>query len=708
MAEKKVIKTSCKSCHGTCGVLATVEDGRITRLEGNPDWPTRGTMCSKGQGAAQEVNNPNRLMYPLKRKGERGEGKWERITWDEALGAIAGRMNEAKQKHGPTSIIIGQGTGRGYNAFTMRLTGSIGTGNLMGPAHVCYIPRLIVYSGTLGGRLFCDFHGWGGEFPKTIVSWARQMEITNADGEMGVWFLDALPKAKNLIVIDPRSTRITGQANQWLRIRPGTDAALALAMMNVVINEHLYDQEFVNNWTYGFDKLRERVQQYTPAWAAGVTWIPEEEIIKAARTIATDKPAAIMIGSPLEAGNNCVQTIRAIVCLLGITGNIERPGSMITWMPTDAGQLEDFGREIPLSEEARKGIIGADKYRLCELVRLAHPETVFKQLKDGTSKLQVMHINGSNPLLAYANTKDIFAGLLKIPFLSVADLYMSPTAEYADIVLPVAHWLEEDSIWDEHAMFYFTAVRKVVEPPGEAKPIAWIFNELGKRVAPEHWFKTTDDMWDHMIRKSGIKWKDFKEMGYLARMGKDQKYYKHKTDYWRKGGGFRTKTGKFELYSTLLESMGYDPLPYYQEPNESPYATPELAAEYPLILSAGGRIPQFFLSQYRQLPRQRQQQPYPLVQIHPETAGKLGIQDGDWVWIETPRGKIKQKAELLPSLDPRLVVCQSHWWYPERPGPDHGIWETSANVLTASDLPFDPCIGSSTFRALLCKIYKAD
>jgi anaerobic selenocysteine-containing dehydrogenase len=285
---------------------------------------------------------------------------------------------------------------------------------------------------------------------------------------------------------------------------------------------------------------------------------------------------------------------------------------------------------------------------------------------------------------------------------------MYPTAEYADIVLPVAHWLEMDAIWDDIAVFYIAAINKAVEPPGEAMADAWIFNELGRRVAKQYWFETTDDMWNYILRKSGLTWKEFKEMGYLARTGKDQVYYKYKTDYWRKGGGFRTKTGKVELYSTQFESLGYDPLPYYKEPNESPYSTPELFKEYPLILSAGGRLPYYFHSQYRQLPWLRERQPYPVVQLNPDTAKSLGIKDGDWVWIETPRGRIKQVAELLHTLDPRVTICQASWWYPEKPGPDHGFWEASANVLTSNELPFDPCIGATTFRALLCKIYKAE
>jgi len=183
------IKTTCKSCHGGCGVLVTVENGRITYIEGNPDSPTRGTMCAKGLASIQEVYNPNRILHPMKRKGRRGGGEWERISWEEALEIIAGRIKE-NIKDGASSVAICQGTGRGYNRYTFRFARSIGTPNIGLPAHFCYGPKLAVFGMMVGGRLYCDYHGWGGEYPKTQISWGKQLEITNADGEMAVWFLD--------------------------------------------------------------------------------------------------------------------------------------------------------------------------------------------------------------------------------------------------------------------------------------------------------------------------------------------------------------------------------------------------------------------------------------------------------------------------------------------------------------------------------------
>lgn len=704
---KKIIKTSCRSCHGGCGVLVTLEGDLITGLEGNPEWPTRGTMCPKGLASIQHLNNPNRILYPMKRTGKRGEGKWLRISWEEALDSISTKIKDYSAEYGANSVAIGQGTSRGYMQYVVRLKNSIGTAHWLSPGHVCFFPRLATFGLTVGNRLYCDYHGWGGQFAKTQIMWGKQLEYTNADGEMGVWFLDSLDKTKNLILIDPRVTALTGRASIWLQLRPGTDAALALGMMNVIINEGLYDKEFVHKWTHGFDKLRDRIQEYPPKRVAEITWVPEDKIIKAARMFANDTPGNIQIGEPVEASNNSTQNLRAIISLAAITGNIENPGGMMIWMPTKVHPMEQFALEISIPEDNSKNAVGADTYKL-HAPKAGHPDTIFSQLKEGHSPIKMLHSHGGNFLLCLANTKDVLAGLMNLEFLSVADIFMSPFAEYADIVLPVAHWLESDDIWDMHPAFYVSAVNKVLDPPGDVWPDNKILNELGKRVAPEYWFKDVEEMLDYQLREAGITWADFKEKGFLARTGKDQHYYKYKTDYWRKGGGFDTPTGKVELYSTVLESLGYDPLPYYIEPNESPYSTPELAKEYPLILSTGGRSPYYFHSQYRQIPWLRELQPYPIAQIQPETAKELDIADGDWIWIETPRGKIKQVAQVFNGIDPRVIIIQASWWYPEMPAPDHGLMVSNANLLTSNAPPFDPACGSTSLRALLCRVYKVE
>ncbi len=705
----RIVRSTCKSCHGGCGVLITVEDGTITYIEGNPEHPNnRGTMCAKGLASIQHVHNRNRLAYPLKRMGKRGEGQWKVVTWDEALDTITEKMKEAIQHNGPNSVAIGQGTTRGYTRYTTRFVNSIGSGQRLTPGYVCFLPRVFLYQATFGGRLYCDFHGWGGEYPKTTIFWAKQAEWINNNGELSNNVVQSLENTKNLILVDPRVTSLTGRAKIWLNTRHGTDAALALGMLHVIINEGLYDHDFVTQWCYGFDQLRERVQEYSPRRVSEITWLPEEKIIQAARIFAVDTPGTIMIGSPLEAQTNATQTLRAIMCLSAVTGNVERPGSSVQWIPPATGNIQAaFGSEIEIPEESIRTLAGADKYRLtCSGKGCCHPDTIFKELNQGTSPVKVIYFAGSNPVCIYANTREVLSALQKLDFLAVADLFMSPTAEYADIVLPVAHWLEMNDVGDMPAGFVVSAVNKAVDPPGQAWPDSKIFNELGRRMAPQHWFKDEEEMLDYQLRKAGITWKEFSQIGHLARTGEEQTYYKHRTDYFRKGGGFKTPTGKVELYSSVLEKLGYDPLPFYVEPEESPYSTPELCNEFPMILSTGGRLPYYFNGQYRQIPWLRELQPYPLAQIHPDTAKKHGIEEGDWIWIETPRGRIKQKAKVYAGVDPRSVVAQASWWYPELPGPLHGILESSANVLTSNET-FDPATGAPNFRALLCKIYKA-
>jgi anaerobic selenocysteine-containing dehydrogenase len=703
---KRIVKTTCKSCHGGCGALVTVEDGVITHIEGNPDTPTRGTMCSKGLSSIQHLNHPDRLLYPLKRAGKRGEGKWERISWNQALDTIETRMKDSIAKYGPSSIAVSQGTGRGYNEYTHRFARSIGTANIITPGYVCHSPRLGLYGLVTGnGRLYCDYHGWGGEYPRTQISWAKQLEISSADSEMAVWFLESLRYVKNLIVIDPRETALSSRATLWLQIRPGTDAALALAMINVIIKEGLWDRDFVENWTYGFDRLKERVQEYTPERVSEITWIKADDIVKAARLFATDTPGCIQYGSSLERQANCGQTLRAVICLLGVTGNIERPGSMMSWMPPASGLREDFFTEIPITDEMRKGIVGSDTYRM-GAARTAHADTVIKQLVNGNSIVKVWFSVGGQQIVHLANTTEVMKGLNNLEFLIHTDQFMGPMAEIADIVLPAAHWLEIDDIYDMHPRFMIEAHNKVVEPPGEAWQDSKIFNEIGKRIAPQYWFENVEKMLDYQLRKANITWKQFSQMGFLARTGKEQIYYKYKTDYWRKGGGFPTPTGKMELYSSVLENLGYDPLPYFREPGESPVSTPELAKEYPLVLSTGYRQPFYFLSQYRNIPWLRSFQKDPTVQIHPDTARKYGIEDGDWAWIESPRGRIKQKARLFPGIHPGVVMATANCFYPEEPGPLHGLTRSNPNMLTSNN-HFDPMYGSPDLTALLCRVSRA-
>jgi len=330
-------------------------------------------------------------------------------------------------------------------------------------------------------------------------------------------------------------------------------------------------------------------------------------------------------------------------------------------------------------------------------------------VEDHPDRIRVWIAIAGQQIVHLANTKHVVKAFeMEDLFRVQLDHFMGPQAEYADIVLPAAHYLEMDDIFDMHPRFMIEAINKCVEPPGEAWPDNKIALEIGKRVAPEYWpWNTVEEMLDYQLRKGHITWKEFSKQVVCACTGKDQIYYKYKTDYWRKGGGFPTPTGKLELYSTVLQEMGYDPLPHFVEPGESPISTPELAKEYPYVLTSGYRAPFYFLAQYRNIPWLRSFMVYPTAQINPETAEKHGIKDGDWIWIESPRGRIRQLVRVFPGIDPRVIMATANCFYPEEPGPLHGLTISSPNMLTSNE-HFDPMYGAPDLTCLLCKIYKVE
>ena len=469
MANREIVYSTCKSCHGGCGVKLTKEDGVIVKIEGNYDSLTKGTMCSKGLSSIQHIDNPYRIKYPMKQVGKKGEGKWKRISWDEALETISAKMRDAIDNYGGHTIAVSQGTGRGYNRYTMRMARSLGSGNAITPGYVCHSPRLGLYALVTGyGRLYCDYHGWGGEFPKTQIMWAKQLEISSADSEMCYWFMRSLDYVKNLIIIDPRASAYATRASLWIQPRPGTDCALALGMMNVIIEEELWDKEFVDNWTFGFDELRERVKDFTPEKVSGICWIPKEDVITAARMWAIDTPGTIQVGSSLERQANCGHTLRAITCLMGLAGNIERPGSMVSWVLPDTGLIEDFNLELPITDEMKAKIIGGDRFKM-GATRTCNPDTMVKAINAGEAPIKVWLSVGGQQIVHMANTKEVVEAIEKVEFMVHVDLFMGPMAEAADIVLPAAHWLELDDVYDMHPRFMIEAHNKVVDPPGRSQ-----------------------------------------------------------------------------------------------------------------------------------------------------------------------------------------------------------------------------------------------
>jgi thiosulfate reductase/polysulfide reductase chain A len=693
------LKSTCKMDHSGCGVLVHTEEGRVTRVEGNPQCPiNQGTMCAKGLASIQQAYHPDRLKHPLKRAGERGEGKWKRISWDEALDTIARRLNEIKKEHGAEAVCFGKGTGRNEKFLLYRLANLFGTPNFLDMGYVCYLPRVHATQITCGGPrewgtvVVPDYdHG-----PKCIVLWGSQIGITNVDGLCGAKFLKAWGRGARLIVVDPRFTSFASKADLWLQIRPGTDAALALGMLNVIVQEGLYDEEFVENWTVGFDKLAKRVQDYSVEKVSDITWIPAEKIKKAARMYATLKPACMQWGVALEHNINAFQNMRSLLILMGVTGNIDVPGGNVFWVTVPLKRPELWDALSPQQAAKR---LGADKFKVLGMLPIPclHPPTLFRAILTGRPySVKALILFASNALSTHPNAKEVMKALRAIDFFVVVDIFMTPTAEIADIVLPAATWLERDEIQFNPPTGWCVPVRQKAMETGECWSDWKIILELIKRLGLES--KDLYEFIDETLSPANVNFIQLKEKGWITA---PMRYRKYETD------GFPgTPSGRFEIYSTTLENWGYDPLPSHVEPPESPVGTPKLAEQYPLILITGGRLPVFFHSEHRQIPWLREIAPHPSVEIHPEAAENLGVREGDWVFIESPRGRCKMKAKLTLGIDPRVVHAEHGWWFPERLDPEHGVWESNINMLTDNE-PCDCFTGSNPLRALLCKVYKA-
>lgn len=693
MGKVNKIRTACRSCHGGCGVIAHVKDGKVVKVEGDPNSPiSHGTMCSKGLAVTQLAYAPDRILHPMKK----ANGNWEKISWDEALDTIAEKFNAVVKEYGPESIVVGQGTGRDYESHLYRFANQLGTPNVLTAGHMCYVSRVASTLVTVGNLPICDYAGG----PKCIVLWGCNPQWTNPDEYKGASFWGAFKKGAKLICIDPRKGFTAKKANLWLQLRPGTDAALAMGFHSVILEEELYDKEFVDNYINGWDAFKKRVKDYPLEKVQEITWVDKELIRKAARMYAKTKPACIHWGVPTEQTNNCADCTRIMTGLMAATGNLDTPGGNVLYVNPPTRTVAEFSRHKDLSKEARAKRLGGDRYKLGARVAYITPKVAWEAiLTQEPYPLKAGLLCGTNPIATRANAKEVYKALDKIEFLAVIDFFLTPTAELADIFLPAGTWLEQDHVADNWKRHGFVLARQKCVQIGEAWQDHKIFQELGKKMGQE-WWDTVEDALDYLLEPAGLTWEEFKEKGWLQG---EMVYNKYKER------GFSTPTGKVELYSTVLEKWGYDPLPKYTELPESPVSTPDLLDKFPYILNAGLRTPTFFHAANRNIPWLREIRPDPIVEIHPNTAEKNGIEEGDWVTIASPRGKCKERAKLNTGIDPRVIVAEHGWWYPEIEDPGHGWDISNINILTDnSHETMDQAVGATNLRVCLCNISKAE
>ena len=735
---QEVKKTCCQFCSNMCGVLVTVEDGKVVSIKGNPDHPmSHGFVCERVRIAPKWLYHPDQLMYPLKRSGRRGEGKWQRIGWDEALAEIGQKLLQLKQEYGPETLGVLEGTYRGNDYWPRgRFLSLLGNPhNIFAPGIICGINDMAINMAVMG-----DVTTYSIEMAhsKCVVYWGSDPSESSLRNWAGILKKKRKGDVK-VIVVDPRQTKTAEIADIWLRIRPGTDTALALAWLNVIINEGLYNKEFVAEWTVGFEKLKDRVQEYSPQRVAEITGVPAEKIAEAARMYATNGPASMPYGVAIDQlglngtrAEQCKIIMRAVTGNLGVFGGhlITRPGE-----PTNGGKFiteAELSMMHLLSMEQRKKQMG---YDVCRLVTLngwslvaphlervygvpapvtvqiqAHTTMLWRSILSGKPyPVKALIAWGSNPLAWAGNTRLVFEALKSdnLELHVVQELFMTPSAQLADYVLPAASWMERDLCTNQMDFgSLLLGGEKAIEPLGERRDIYEFFCGLALAVGQEeHWpWRTTEEVSNYRLKPVGLSFRDVVNRCAVFPDTFDLQPWKRT--------GFPTPSGKIELYSSILEKLGYDPLPYYEEPPESPLRVPEVAKEYPLTLNTGGNYMPMFHSEFMQKGiGAREKHPDPLMDIHPDTARKLGIAEGDWAYIETRRGRIRQKARYNPGMLPNVVNCQASWWFPEKPAyaPDFsGVFESNANVLTLDDPEWcDELSGGWCDRALLCKVYKA-
>lgn len=691
-----IVKTYCaRMDHGGCGILAHVEDGRIKKIEGDPDCPlNRGTICAKGLAQIERLNHPDRITYPMKRMGNRGEGKWARISWDEALETIAKKINETIEREGPEAISFAQGTPKGLELFLLiRLANLLRIPNISTPGNICHMPRETASTLTCGFFPVPDYD----HPPSCVLVWGSNLFQTNEEGVLGSQLKRALDRGAKLIVIDPRKTAVASRADIWIQPRPGSDLALAMGLLRVIIDEELFDKGFVENWTKGFPELREHLRRYPLERVSEITWVPKDLILEAARLYSRTKPASLQWGNAIEHNINSFQCARTLLILMAITGNLDIPGGNVNRVgPTimRPGELVQI-KKFPEKKEK----ILSPEFRLATMMGFVPSQLIVKAILTGKPyPIRMIYIQGGNPLLSYANSKETLEALKKLDFLAVSEIFLTPTAQMADMVFPAATNFEFDDIGHFGLPHGFILARpKIVEPVGECWSDSKILNELGKTLGlGQYFWNDLGECLDEILKPAGMTYDDFKTIGILKGKWEYRSYEKK---------GFSTPSGKIEIYSEQLKQWGYEPLHCHLN---LPGSSGEFLKEYPLIFTSA-KDPYFFHSAYRNIPSLRKLSPDPVLLIHPETASQSGIKEGDWVAVETERGSIRQKAKMDREIDPRVIILSFGWWFPERKDLELSGWkESNLNVLTDNNPPYEPAIGSTPLRAIPCRIYKSN
>jgi thiosulfate reductase/polysulfide reductase chain A len=703
--ELKIIPSTCTECPVHCGSLVHVRDGVVEDITPNPAHPlSKGAMCIKGlRGSTGITYSERRLLHPLQRVGERGEGRWQCISWDEALDYAADRFAAARTQYGPLSLVGAcNNVWFGRGVAVVMLLRSLGSPNWMINQDLCGGCRAVSMRST--GLDITRGEDIDGARCALVVG----RNSYEADPAEWIALKNLKKRGGQIVVIDPKRTPTVGIADLWLRPKPGTDSALGLAMIHVMMAEGLYDKEFVAHATHGFDKLAERAREFAPQRAEDLTGVPAGEILAATRMYARG-PSTFVSGHGIDAFSAGVQTFRTFHCLVAISGNVDRlGGNRRVKKPNgflDNLQLVHDSR-FRLPREVEEQTLGAGQFPLWAGPRgwqtACHNPTAIDAILTGKPyPVRAMYVSGANIVITYPNTTKTVEALRSLDFLMVASDTMTPTAELADIVVPKTTGLEEDEIRLQPGGPLITMAQAVVPPRGEARNDFQIARGLldkmqarGAATADFLPWRSLDEFVEFLLGDSGITLETLRRDGYAT--------FPYELENFEK---FPSPTGKVELYSEAIASIGVDPLPNFAPPARD-VADARIKAQYPLTLLTGNREKTYHNSRFRDQPWAKKISPDPRLLIHPATAKAMAVADEQWVRIETPgaRGSCKAKIKISENTPEGVVSTGMGWWRPGSMMPGSGAFDVNINAATTYDGPWDPISGSVDSRGILCRI----
>ncbi|MDY6843491.1 MAG: IscS subfamily cysteine desulfurase [Thermodesulfobacteriota bacterium] len=706
----------CGICSAGCWIIVTYdEEGKIDKVEPDESSPL-GMICRMGELSKQIVYSKDRLLYPMKRKGPKGTCEFERISWDDAYEIIVDKLNTIKQESGPEATAIYTGSGSFELALcdfyqpkgvAVSSASSVlfpfGSPNTMGVGALCYVSfAMIAPHVTMGGmfiNMFSDI-----ENAKLIIIWGKN-PAAHCPPDDFIKIEKAHKRGAELVVIDPRKTVMTKYSNsQWVPIRPGTDGALALGMCNVIIEEELYDEDFVDNWTIGFEDFARYVQHFRPEVVEYITGVPAETVQSLARKIAGTNGVAPVMYSGLEYSDGAVQAIRATMVLFALAGQLDVPGGRCFTMQQNKFPLNRTGH-IP-NPNVRKAA-GYNNFPIYTKYRGEFHANILPEavLKKKPYPIRLLISLGASIITSWPQS-DIWRKTLNaLDFLVCIDRQLTADTAYADIILPATTYYEIESYMVYESIFRIR--EKVIEPVGEARNDFFILAELAQRLGYGHLYpQTEEELLERALKGSGSTLDDVRAAGGTVQITPIvmMQYKKWEKGLLREDGkpGFETPSGKFEISSSILEEHGYDALPLYTEPGEGPLAQAELAKQFPLVFNSGARSNNDLHALHHSIPELSKERPVPTVMINTTDAHKRGIENGDLVHIKTKRGTVDMYAIVTDDIVQGSIEASGSGG--GALGPQS--WK-KANVNELTDLQrYDPISGFPVYKALLCDVVK--